>query len=226
LKDVAIPVEEIGRSTITCTNLSDAPQAAGLPVVVQIESQERPANLKITCHYDRSEGGADIAGTIGDVELAKLQQRLSPQNPVRFDGGTATAEIAGGASRETIDLRLAVQTKDMQVAGSGQGLFGLDPRATDEALKVLSNVKTTLRLVGPIAEPRLAFDSDGLKESFQTALVDAGKRELASQVDKALGEQLGEDAPKTDDIVKDPLGAGRDALGGFLGGKKKEEEDK
>lgn len=225
LKDVAIPVEEFGRSTITCTSLSDAPQAAGLPVVVRIESQERPTNLEITCHYDRDEGGADIAATIGDVDLAQLQTRLSPRNPVRFDRGTATATVAGSAARETIDLRVAVETRDMQVAGSGQGLFGLDPRATDEALRVLSNVKTTLRVVGPVHEPRLAFDAEGLRDNFKTALVEAGQRELATQLDKALGDQLPAGVPKADEVLKDPLGAGQNALGGLLGGQKKKDED-
>ena len=136
LDDVRIPAEEVGTSTITCQNLSDAPQAAGLPIVVQVDSKEKATKLKITCHYDRDEGGADIEGTIGDVDLKQLQARLSPGNPVQFEGGTASATLSGKASRQDVDLRLAVETQGMQARTAGKGFFGLDPQVADEALKV------------------------------------------------------------------------------------------
>ena len=86
-------------------------------------------------------------------------------------------------------------------------------------------MKTTLRIVGPIGDPRLAFDVDGLKEEFKTALVAAGKQELASRLSEALGDKLPEGVPDVKDVVDDPLKAGKSALEGILGGQKKDKED-
>ena len=224
LDDVELEAEEFGRSTITCTNLSDAPRAAGLPVIVQIDSQERPTKLKITCHYDRPEAGATIEGTIDDIDLKDFQNQLNPNNPVRFEEGTANAVVSGRATREEVDLRLDVQTAAMKASTSGEGFFGLDPRVANEALNALPDLKTTLRLVGPTHDPRLAFDVDGLTESLKTGLADAGKKELMNQLDKALGDKLPEGTPKVDDIGDDPLKAGRDAVEGLFGGKKEKKE--
>ncbi|MBU0616399.1 MAG: hypothetical protein KKI02_01645, partial [Planctomycetes bacterium] len=179
LEDVRIPAEQIGNSTITCTNLSDAPASAGLPVAITLESKEHKTSFKIVCRYDRPEGGAEISGTVGDVDLRELQAELNPNNPVKFEGGTATATISGAASRQTIDLGIQVQTQGMQAGTAGGGLFGLDPQVTSEALRVLENVQTTLRLVGPTTEPRLVFDGPALTNEFKQALVGAGKAELA-----------------------------------------------
>jgi uncharacterized protein (TIGR03546 family) len=228
LDDVRIPAREIGNSTITCTNLSDAPAAAGLPVTIALESKDRKTSLKIVCRYDRPEGGAEISGTVGDVDLRELQAELNPNNPVTFEGGTATAAISGAATRQTIDLGIQVQTQGMQARTAGGGLFGLDPQVTSEALRVLENVQTTLRLVGPTAQPRLVFDRPALTNEFKQALVNAGKAELARRVDDALAEQLPAGIPKTGDVLENPLGAAGDAVGALLSGQKqdKQEEDK
>jgi hypothetical protein len=224
LDDVELDAEELGRSTITCTNLSDAPRAAGLPVVIQVESKERPTKLTITCHYDRPEAGATIAGTIDDIDLKDFQEQLNPDNPVRFEEGKADAVVSGRATRDEVDLRLDVQTKQMKASTSGKGFFGLDPRVANEALKAMPDLKTTLRLVGPTHDPRLAFDVDGLTESLKSGLAEAGKQELLNQFDKAVGDKLPEGTPKADDIVDDPLKAGRDAVEGLFGGKKEKKD--
>ncbi len=224
LEDVRIPAEQIGNSTITCTNLSDAPAAAGLPVTITLESQQRNTSFKIVYRYDQPEGGAEISGTVGDVDLRELQAQLNPNNPVTFESGTATATISGAATRAMIDLRIQVQTQGMQASTAGGGLFGLDPQVTSEALRVLENVQTTLRLVGPTTEPRLVFDGPALTNEFKQALVDAGKAELARRVDDLLTDQLPGGVPKTGDVLEDPLGAAGDALGGFLSGQKEGDE--
>ena len=222
--DVALQYEEFGRSNIVCENLSDAPAAAGLPVVVSIQSKERPTQLRIAYDFSDDQRGAEITGRVEGMELAQLQNSLSDKNPVRFQGGTATAEINGRATREDIDLAIAVQTNGMQATTSGEGFFGLDPRVTDAAMKTLENVKTQLRLVGPTGAARLAFDVEGISAEMKDALVEAGQAELAGRLDtlleKELGDKMPEGAPKADEL----LNTGKSALEGLLGGKKKPAE--
>jgi uncharacterized protein (TIGR03546 family) len=225
LDDVRVPAEQVGNSTITCTNVSDAPAAAQLPLTITLQSRERPVSIKIACRYDRPAGGAEINGTFEDVDLRELQSQLNRDNPVTFEGGTATATISGVADRRTVDLAIAVKTQGMQARSTGGGVFGLDPQVTSEALRVLENVQTTLRLVGPTTEPRLVFDSQALTREFRTALVNAGKAELARRVDELLGDKLPGGVPEAGEVLKRPLGAASDALGGLLpSGKKKGEQ--
>ena len=226
LDDVRLSPEQVGNSTITCTNLSDAPDAAGLPVTIAIESRERPTTVTIVCHYERPEGGAEINGSFADVDLRELQSELNPNNPVTLEGGVATANVAGTATARTIDLALEVQAEGLKARTTGSRLFDLDPQVTSEALRVLENIKTTLRLVGPTSEPRLVFDRPALTDEFKEALVRAGKHELAQRLDGLVGDQIPEGIPQPAQVVEDPLGAAQKGLSELLGGGKKKEDDK
>ncbi len=222
LGDVQFPWEYIGRAKVTCENLSDAPAAAGLPLTILIESHDRPTRLELVRRFDAPDSPLRVAGRIDDVDLNQLQQSLSNDNPVVFEGGTASTEIDGTASRAMIDLTLKVQTKNMQARTSGGGLFGLDPKVASEAMRVLEQIDTTLRVAGPTTAPRVAFDGEALAGEFRNALVEAGKTELVNRLEEELGDKVPGGVPKADDITKDPLGAGKKALGGFLGGDKKD----
>lgn len=223
LDDVNVPVEYVGQSTVECANLSDAPLAAGLPVTVSIRSKQYPTELKMVCRYDEPDGGAEITGHIGDIDLAKLQSALNANNAIIFEGGTAEAEISGTVSRHRVDLALRVTTHDIRARGAGKGVFGLDPNVTDEAMKVLENLQTNLRIVGPTTEPRLAFDAPSLTGEFRTALVNAGKAELASRLDTLVGDQVPGGVPDVGQVVEDPLGAASGVLADLS--KKKDTKD-
>lgn len=226
LANVRVPVPELGRSTITCLNISDAPRAAGLPLEIAIASETQPNTLKIVCRYDEPAAGIELEGTLGRVNLAKLQERLNPDNPVRLEGGLATASIRGRLSQASTDVQLAVETQNLKARMAGGDLFGLDPQAVDEALKVLDSLKTTLRVVGPLDDLRLAFDSDGLRDEFKTALVQAGKQELVARLDAALGDKLPAGVPDAAQLVEDPVKSGQAAIENLLQGQQKDEDKK
>ncbi|MCH8053067.1 MAG: hypothetical protein IH895_03330, partial [Planctomycetes bacterium] len=171
-----------------------------------------------------------ITAEFNDIDLADLQKDLSSKNPVAFKGGTASAKIDGRLGRDMIDLGISVDTKNMTIESAGGGALGLDPQITGEALKVLEDIDTTLRLVGPLTAPKLVFDVPALREEFRAALLKAGKDQLAGRLGDLIGDKLpiGQEIPK--DL--DPASIG-DAIGGAVGGllgkddpDKKEEEKK
>jgi len=96
---------------------------------------------------------------------------------------------------------------------------------------VLNNISTTIRVVGPITEPRLVFDVKGLQDAFKNAAVEAGKKRLQEEVDKQkekLDEEIDEQIEKSlgdkaPDEVKDVLKKSKGLLDGLLGGKKKDD---
>ncbi|UCD28991.1 MAG: hypothetical protein JSV03_00465 [Planctomycetota bacterium] len=225
LDKVEIPAEQFGNSTIACNNMNDAPEAAGLPIRIQVKSNDKPTTLEILSHYDSPENGATIKAGFADVDLKQLQAKMNQSNPVSFQGGTASGSIQGKATRHTIDLAIKLKIKDLQAQSAG-GVLGMDPKVTSEAMKVLNNIETTLRLVGPISEPRLVFDGPAMRKEFSDALVSAGKKELAKQITGLAGEHLPGAGVDGTAVMEKPLEAGKDIAGDLLGGKPKQADDK
>ncbi|MFH1715868.1 MAG: hypothetical protein ABIF19_00830, partial [Planctomycetota bacterium] len=95
--------------------------------------------------------------------------------------------------------------------------LGLDAKTASEALAALKNISTKIRIVGPIAEPRLVFDVKGLQDEFKNALIKAGKEKLAGevnkQIDEQLDKQLGDKAPSE---IKDAIKKSTGLLDGLL----------
>ena len=220
---VEIPLEQVGKSKVTLSNISDAPAAAGLPLTIEIQSNVNASMLKFVGHFEKPDLGGEITGKLANVDLAQLQKDMSDTNRVKFSGGTADVALDGMISRHTIDLGLGVTVTDFQAGFAGQnGLFGLDPEISKQAIEVLKNIDTKLRLVGPLSEPRLALDSDGLSSQFKNALFDAGKARAAEELDKQIKKHLGDKLPEpAKDILKKAPG---DLIDGIFGGKKKKEE--
>ncbi len=226
LDHVELPFDKLADSKIECANLSDAPSAAAMPVTVKITSNSSADWMQIISHYEAPEQGAQITAEFNDIDLAELQQNLSSKNPVVFKGGTASAKIDGQASRDMIDLGIKVDTKNMAVESAGGGALGLDPQITGEALKVLQEIDTTLRLVGPVTAPKLVFDVPALREEFHAALLKAGKDQLAGRLGDLIGDKLpiGGEIPTDLDPAKigDTIG---DAVGDLLGKDKSADKD-
>jgi uncharacterized protein (TIGR03546 family) len=215
MEGVEIPLEQVGQSKVTLTNISDAPQAAGLPLTIEIQSNE-PGNssrLQFVGHFEKPDLGGEITGKLANVDLAQLQNDMSETNRVKFTGGTADVALDGMISRYTIDLGLGVKVKDFQAGFTGQkGLFGLNPNVSKKAIKVLTNIDTRLHLFGPITEPRLAMDNKNLLKQFKSALVSAGEDWAVEEFDKLfdkhsdiIPEKVKDFIPKNLDDIRDDL---------------------
>jgi uncharacterized protein (TIGR03546 family) len=223
-----IPSPLFGNSKIEVTNVSDAPQAAKLPITMQIKSYVTSAVLKAVADY--SKGGTPvISGTFAGLDLSKLKD-LSQDAGLSFQSGQAEGTFKGTMTKENVDLTIAVSLKNLQAQGTGKGVLGLGVEQTSQVMQVLKELSTTIRVVGSPTSPRLVFDTKGLTKEFQDALVKAGKdraiQEVNKQIEKQLDGKLGEKLP---DGVKDTLKQSgtkglTDTLGGLLGGKKKQEQ--
>ncbi len=227
LDKVQIPSAIFGNSKIQLTNLSDSPKAAGLPVTFEMNSLETPAKINATIDY--SMDTPELTGSFEALDMSKIQSSLSSDAGLAFNSGTVSGQFSGTATKEALNLKLDIDIQNLKAEGQGDGVLGMGSEATTEALKALQNLKTTIRIVGPVAEPRLVFDVKGLTEEFKQALVKAGKEKLANEIDKQLGEQideqLGEEVPdEVKDVLKKPDEILKKGLGGLLGGDKKEDE--
>jgi len=226
LDKVAVPSAVFGSTRIRIKNLSDAPQAVGLPVTVDMESNDTPAALHATLDYSSQGKTPLISGAFDGLDLSRLQSSLGPDAGLVFEKGTASGKFDGKVTSRFVDLTIDVFIRDLQAKGQGKGVLGLGSKTTSDALGVLSELNTTIRIVGPTVAPRLVFDVKGLTEAFKEALIKAGKERLADEINKQIEEQIGEKLPgKVPDKIKDAIKKPKDlikGLGGLLGGGEKE----
>ncbi len=221
LEKVQIPSMVFGNSTITLQNINDAPQSAGLPIKLDIKSNDTPMRADVTFDYSAPDKTPQVTGAFSGLDLTRLQSSLSSGAGLAFESGVASGQFNGQITADFVDLTVDVNLQNMQATAQGDGILGLGGRTTSEAFKVLKDLKTTIRVVGPVSEPRLAFDVKGLQGSIKEALVKAGRERLSEEIDKQLGDKLRDKVPgELKEVLKKP----KDLLGGLLGGKK--EEDK
>jgi uncharacterized protein (TIGR03546 family) len=231
LDKVEIPSKLFGNSQILLTNLNDSAQTAKLPISLKIESYDTPASIDVTFDFSSQDQGLPVSGTFEGFDLSKMQSSLSRNTGLAFESGIASGTLSGQVTNETIDLTINVAIQGMKAKARRDGVLGLGSKTTSDVFDVLENLDTTIRVVGPITEPRLAFDAKGLTENFKEALVEAGKQRLADEIDKRLGKELdktlGDKVPsEIKDVLKKPEGLIK-GLGGLLKGKedKKQEEE-
>jgi hypothetical protein len=228
LDQVQIPSEFFGSSMITIENLSDSAKVAALPVRLAVESHDTPAKVSITFDYTSVEEGPKVTGTFDGLDLGKMQESISSKAGLAFAKGTASGKFEGVITSAMVDLTADVGISGIEAAAQGERVWGLDAGTATEAINAMESLDVRIRVVGPVTEPRIAFDIEDLQAKLKDALVKAGKARLAEEIDKQVGEQvekaLGEESTgPIREVLKKP-GELLKGLGGLLGGNKEEEE--
>jgi hypothetical protein len=189
-----------------------------------LESHDTPASISFIFDFAASENEPMVKGIFEGFDLSKLQESINSDSGLVFEKGTASGQFKGSITKDSIDLTIEVAMSGIKASAGGQRLWGLDSKTASEALAVMENMSIKMRVVGPLNEPRLAFDAGILQEELKAALVKAGKKRLAEEIDKQIEKQLGDKVPgQIGEILKKPGGLLK-GLGGLLGGDKKEED--
>jgi len=222
LNKVGIPWQLLGSSNISIENINDSPRVAGLPIAIAVKSNDTPASMNIKFDFTSSEKVPPVSGSFSGFDLSKMQDNVSGNAGLGFNKGTASGQFIGTITRDMVDLTIDLAIDDMDAKAQGDKIWGLDSKTASEALAVMKNIRMKIRIVGPVSEPRFAFDAGALQEQLKEALVKAGKARLAQEIDKQIEEQLGEGLAdkipgEIGEILKKP-GDLIKGLGGLLGG--------
>ncbi len=231
LDKVLIPSNLFGSSDVLLQNISDSMRTAKLPVTFAMNSNDTGAAVNLKFDYASGDPTPAVTGDFNDFDLSKLQSSLSSDSGLMFESGIASGTFNGIVTNQLIDLSIDLDVKNMKARAQGDDYLGMDPKIVSEALSALNNISTTIRIVGPITEPRLVFDVKGLQDALKKAAVEAakqkvdeeidkGKEKLDEEIDKQIEENLGDKAP---DEIKDVLKKSKGLLDGLLGGKKKDD---
>lgn len=207
-----------GKSKIVLKNLNDAPRTSGLPIGFEINSYDTAAKLNGQMRFKGDV--AKIAGSFEGFDLSKAKSMLSSGAGLALEAGDASGTFEGTMTSSAIDMTIKMSLKDLQASGQGKGVMGLGSEQTSQIFGVLKELDTTIRVVGPVSEPRVAFDVENLRKQFEDALVKAGKERLKGEVDKRLGEKIG---GKVDDITEKVKNSTTGFLNGLRGGDEEEE---
>ncbi len=227
---VLIPSNLFGNSDVLLQNISDSAPTAKLPVTFAMNSHDTGAAVNLKFDYSSGEATPAVTGDFSDFDLSKLQSSLSSDSGLMFESGTVSGKFNGIVTNQSIDLIIDLAVKNMKARAQGEDYLGMDPKIVSEALSVLNNISTRIRVVGPITEPRLVFDVKGLQDELKKAAleaakkkveeeIDKGKEKLDEEIDKQIEKNLGDKAP---DEIKDVLKKSKGLLDGLLGGKKKD----
>ena len=111
---VIIPSELFKSSQVQITNVSDAPAAAKLPIMLEMKSYDTPAKMSVGMDYSKSDTPA-VTGTFEGFDLSKLQSSLSPDAGIAFQGGKASGTFTGQLTKDKIDLSINVSLKDLHI---------------------------------------------------------------------------------------------------------------
>ena len=224
LEGVPISWGVFGNSTIKLTNISDAPHAAKLPVAIELKSNDTKALVKAVVDFNSPDNIPTVSGTFEGFDLGKAQSGLSDNAGLVFQEGVFSGAFRGKITAQSIDLTIDADLVGLKAASGDKGILGMDAKTTGEIFGVLNELKTTLRIVGPVTEPRVVFDTKGLTEQFKQALVKAGKQKLTQEIDKQLSGQLDKAlGDKVPDELKETLkkpGELLNGLGGLFNKKK------
>jgi uncharacterized protein (TIGR03546 family) len=224
LDKVQIPWSMFGNSRISLANLSDSVRVAELPVTLVLESHDTPASLSFIFNFAARENEPMVKGVFEGFDLSKLQESISSDAGLVFEKGTSSGQFKGSITKDYVDLTIEAAISGMKASAGGDNLWGLDSKTASEALAVMENMSVKLLVVGPLSEPRMAFDAGDMQGALKNALVEAGKARLAEEIDKQVEKQLGDKLPgEIGEVLKKPDGLLK-GLGGLLGGDKKEED--
>jgi len=220
LNNVEISSPTLGNSNILLTNINDAPQAAKLPITLELKSIDTSAFITVTIDFASKDGVPKLSGNFEGFDMKQIQSSLSDDAGLMFESGTASGQFNGTATNDALDLALNINLNNLQAKGRGKGILGLGANTTTEAFDALKELKTTIRIVGPPADPRLVFDVKGLTEELKQALVKAGKDRLIKEIDDKLGDKLDEKlGDKVPDELKETLKKPTELIKGLFGDK-------
>jgi hypothetical protein len=158
-----------------------------------VQSEQGP-KVNLAMHFDSPQTAGKVTGNFEGLDLAKLLWGLNKGNALSFQGGKVAGHFEGRLTQQGIDLTVSAKLTDLQAA-AGKGLFGLDSKTTQEVFSTLKDLDVKLQIVGPLNNPRIAFDTKGLEATLKDKLIQAGKQKAVDEINKQIDKNLGDKLP-------------------------------
>jgi uncharacterized protein (TIGR03546 family) len=215
--------------TITASEVTSHPELNGQPTTfVMTPAGVNDPAAKIVLRFDDPAAMNEVAVNLTGIAIGDSIE-TGDALPLNIQDGKADIKSSGTFSADQLNLPFSIVIHDLKAdAEEGKTVMGMDSATATEVFSSMAMIEIDGSLGGSLLSPRIKIDLEKLTANMKTALVAAGKKELANrankEVDKAkeeaqkqAGEQLnkllggdketvgGEEAESTEDKAKDML---------------------
>jgi hypothetical protein len=208
--------------TLHATELCSHPELTGQPTMAEmtpVGATEPSAQLVL--RFDNPGAQHAVTLNLADIALGETLE-TSSSFPVDLTDGKADIKADGPFSIDALGIPFSIVVHNLKAhVEEGQSFMGMDSATATEVLSSMEMLEIDGTLEGSLLSPRVRIDYDKLTANMKSALMAAGKKELANranaEMDKAkeelanqAGEEInkllgGEEGESTEDKAKSAL---------------------
>ncbi|HSR88695.1 MAG TPA: hypothetical protein VLL07_07045, partial [Pontiella sp.] len=160
-------------------------------------------SVQLVLRFDNPDAQHAITLNLADIALGENIE-TSSSFPVNLAGGKADIKADGPFSVDALGIPFSIVIRNLKAnVEEGRSIMGMDSATATEVLSSIETLEIDGTLAGSLLSPRVIIDYDKLTANIQSALIAAGKKELANrasaEMDKAkaeLANQAGEEINK------------------------------
>lgn len=204
------------------TELCSHPELNGKPTMAQMTPVgATDPSARLVLRFDNPDAQHAMTLNLADIPLGENIE-TSSSFPVDLTDGKADISADGLFSSDALGIPFSIVVHNLKAqVEDGQSLMGMDAATATEVLSSLEILEIDGTLEGSLLAPRVRIDYDKLTANMKSALMAAGKKELANranaEMDKAkeelkgqAGEEInqllgGEEGESTEDKAKSAL---------------------
>jgi hypothetical protein len=199
-----LPGEGRPTQTVHATELCSHPELNGKPTMIEmIPAGMTEPSAHLVLRFDNPAEQHALTLNISGIPLGEHIE-TSESFPVDLAGGKADIKADGLFSADTLGIPFSIVVRNLKAnVEEGKRLLGMDSATATEVLSSMEVLEIDGALEGSILAPRVRIDYDKLTANMKSALMAAGKKELAdranAEMDKAkeeLMDQAGEEIDK------------------------------
>ena len=193
------------------TELCSHPELNGKPTMVEMTPVGgTDPSAKLVLRFDNPDAQHAITLNLADIALGENIE-TSSSFPVDFTGGKADMKADGLFSTEALGIPFSIVVHNLKAhVEEGQTLMGMDAATATEVLSSMETLEIDGTLVGSLLAPRVRIDYDKLTANMKSALMAAGKKELANranaEMDKATEQLKGQAGEEINKLLGGPEG--------------------
>ena len=204
------------------TEVCSHPELNGKPTMAEMTPAGMTApSARLVLRFDNPDAQHAITLNLADIALGENIE-TSSSFPINLAGGKADINADGLFSVDGLGIPFSIIVHNLKAnVEEGQSIMGMDSATATEVLSSMELLEIDGALEGSLLSPRVRIDYDKLTANMKSALMAAGKKELANranaEMDKAqealtdqAGEEInkllgGEEGESTEDKAKSAL---------------------
>ena len=212
-------IKDQAKNTIVGTEFCSNPRLNGKPFTLAIlptrsnAAQDADALAAIELHFENADTPHTLQIHLNDIALSEKLE-TSDSFPITLKDGRVDISTDGTFSLDGVELPFSLQLNGLQArVDEGEEVLGMDAKTATEVFSSIEKLQITGTLLGPLYAPRVQIDHEQLMVDIKTALIAAGKNQLANRAGAEMDKYTGELQEKVNEQVDDLKSRLNDKIG-------------